>query len=98
MDEDLDKMLTEYKNGMSSKLIRKIFSQINSGLKIIIIKKTHRDLKLSNILFSYTNDKKDDFLVKIGDFGLSTDLKSTKETASIAGTQLYLKILYKYIY
>ena len=49
---------------------------------------THRDLKPSNILFSYTNDKKTDFIVKIGDFGLSTDLKSTK-TASNTGTELF---------
>ena len=89
MDGDLSMMLNENKNGMSSNLIRKIFSQINSGLKIMINKgKTHRDLKPENILFSYTNDKKDDFIVKIGDFGLSTDLRSTK-VASIAGTELF---------
>ena len=33
---DLNKMLKKYKNGMPSKLIIKIFSQINSGLKIMI--------------------------------------------------------------
>ena len=89
MDGDLSMMLNKYKNGMSSNLIRKIFSQINSGLKIMVDNnKTHRDLKPSNILFSYTNDKKTDFIVKIGDFGLSTDLKSTK-TASNTGTELF---------
>ena len=82
MDGDLSMMLNKYKNGMSSKLIRKIFSQINSGLKIMVDNnKTHRDLKPSNILFSYTNDKKTDFIVKIGDFGLST--------ASNTGTELF---------
>ena len=35
MDGDLSMMLNEYKNGMPSKLIRKIFLQINSGLKIM---------------------------------------------------------------
>ena len=89
MDGDLSMMINEYKNGMSSNLIRKIFSQINSGLKIMIEKeKAHRDLKPSNILFSYTNDKKTDFIVKIGDFGLSTDLKNTK-IASNTGTEFY---------
>ncbi len=89
MDGDLSMMLNKYKNGMSSNLIRKIFSQINSGLKIMIDNnKTHRDLKPSNILFSYTNDKKTDFIVKIGDFGLSTDLKSTKTTSN-TGTELF---------
>ena len=82
MDGDLRMMLNKYKNGMSSKLIKKIFSQINSGLKIMIDNgKTHRDLKPSNILFSYTNNEKTDFIVKIGDFGLST--------ASNTGTELF---------
>ena len=89
MDGDLSMMLNKYKNGMSSNLIRKIFSQINSGLKIMIDNnKTHRDLKPSNILFSYINDKKTDFIIKIGDFGLSTDLKTTK-TASNTGTEFF---------
>ena len=35
MDGDLSMMLDDYENGMSSKLIRKIFLQINSGLKIM---------------------------------------------------------------
>ena len=64
-------------------LIRKIFSQINSGLKIMNDKgKTHRDLKPENILFSYTNDKQTDFIIKIGDFGLSTDLIGTTNAGS----------------
>ena len=87
MDGDLNKLLKKYKNGMSSNLIRKIFFQLNSGLKIMIEKgKIHRDLKPTNILFSYTNDKKTDFIIKLGDFGLSTDLIST---AKDSGTDLY---------
>jgi len=90
MDGDLNMMLKDkYKNGMSSKLIRKIFSQINSGLKIMIDKgKCHRDLKPENILFSYINDKKNDFIVKIGDFGLSTDLINTTNATNL-GTELF---------
>ena len=89
MDNDLTTMLEENKKGMCSRLIRKIFSQINSGLKIMIDKgKVHRDLKPENILFSYINNKKTDFLVKICDFGLTTDLTGTI-TASDAGTDLF---------
>ena len=52
MDGDLSKMITKFKNGMSSKLIRKIFLQINTALKEMINNgKNHRDLKTSNILF-----------------------------------------------
>ena len=89
MEGDLTNLMNKYKNGMSSKLIRKIFLQFNSGLKIMIDNgKTHRDLKPSNILFSYTNDKKTDFIIKIGDFGLSTDLNATN-FATNAGTELF---------
>ena len=90
MDGDLENLLQEkYPKGMSSKLIRKIFSQINSGLKLILMNgKCHRDLKLSNILYSYINDEQTDFIIKIGDFGLITDLISS-QTASNAGTELY---------
>ncbi len=88
----IKKKIDEKKNGMTSKLIRKIFLQINAGLKIMIDKgKAHRDLKPENILFSYTNDKKTDFIVKISDFGLSKDLTSkTKETSSLGGTPYYI--------
>ena len=89
MEGDLTKMINKFKNGMSSKLIRKIFLQLNTALKEMIKNgKTHRDLKPSNILFSYTNDKQSDFIIKIGDFGLAADLVSTK-TLSNAGTELF---------
>ena len=90
MDGDLYQLVEEkYKNGMDSSLIRKIFSQINSGIKDMHKKdKCHRDLKPSNIFYSYINDKKKDFIVKLGDFGFSTDLKST-QYVSIAGSKFY---------
>ena len=71
MDGDLNEMLNNNINNgkMSSKMIRKIFKQLNSAFKLMIKeKKVHRDLKLSNILFTYTNDEKTDFVVKLGDF------------------------------
>ncbi len=91
MDGDLQQLIdTKYKNGMSSQMIRKIFSQVNSGLKIMQkLGKSHRDLKPSNILFSYVDDKKKDFIVKIGDFGLATDLSSKNVTATDCGTIVY---------
>ena len=89
MDGTLLDMLKNYKNGMPSKLIRKIFSQINSGLKIMNKNdQTHRDLKPENILFSYTNDNKTDFIIKIGDFGLAKNLVSTK-TVTNQGTEFF---------
>ncbi len=91
MDGDLENLLKlKYKNGMTSQMLRKIFSQINSGLKIMNKKgKCHRDLKPSNILFSYINNKNTDFLIKLGDFGLATDLLST-HSGTIAGTKKFM--------
>ncbi len=91
MDGDLQQLIdTKYKNGMSSQMIRKIFSQVNSGLKIMQkLGKSHRYLKPSNILFSYVDDKEKDFIVKIGDFGLATDLSSKNVTATDCGTIVY---------
>jgi serine/threonine protein kinase len=90
MDGDLEKLINEkYKKGMESSLIRKIFSQINSGLKDMLKKgKCHRDLKPSNILYSYINEEKTNFIIKLGDFGLSTDLIYT-QYVSIAGSKFY---------
>ena len=90
MDGDLEKLVQEnYKNGMSSNLIRKFFSQINSGLKDILKEgKCHRDLKPSNILYSYINEEKTSFIIKLGDFGLSTNLKNT-DYATNAGTKYF---------
>jgi len=90
MDGDLDNLIKEkYKNGMSSNLIRKIFSQLNSGLKEMLKKgKCHRDLKPSNILYSYINEENTDFIIKLGDFGLSTDLISSKYASNV-GTKFF---------
>ena len=89
MDGNLNDMLENYKNGMPSKLIRKIFSQINSGLKIMLKnEQAHRDLKPENILFSYTNDEKTDFIIKIGDFGLAKNLVSTNPVSD-QGTEFF---------
>ena len=77
-DGSLDRMLClEYPNGMSSKLIRKIFSQLNTGLKIMRKQgMNHKGLNPAKILYSYTNEEKTDFIIKLGDFGLATDIIS----------------------
>ena len=91
MEGDLQQMLEKYKNGMPSNIIKKIFSQINSGLKIMIDKgMCHRDLKPSNILYSYTNKEKTDFIIKICDFGLTSDLGNTTQIkTNAAGTFIF---------
>ena len=92
MDGDLDYLLkAQYPKGMSSIMIRKIFSQLNSAFrKMNKAGITHMDLKPSNILYSYLNDEKTDFIIKLGDFGLSTNLISTKTKSDTAGTNLFM--------
>ena len=92
MEGDLQQMLnTKYKNGIPSNIIKKIFSQINSGLKIMFDNgMCHRDLKPQNILYSYTNKEKTDFIIKICDFGLTTGLEETTQIdLSNAGTAIF---------
>ena len=91
MEGDLQQILnTKYKNGMPSNIIKKIFSQINSGLKIMIDNgMCHRDLKPQNILYSYTNKEKTEFIIKICDFGLTTDLGKTTQIKTNAGTFIF---------
>jgi serine/threonine protein kinase len=82
MDGDLDEMLNmeKYSKGMPSELIKKIFSQFNFALKIMYNKnRIPKYLKLSNILYSYTNEKKTDFVIKYGDLSLS----------NTSGTEMY---------
>ena len=82
MDGDLDEMLNmeKYSKGMPSDLIKKIFSQFNFALKIMKDKnEIPKYLRLSNILYSYTNEKKTDFVIKFGDLSLS----------NTSGTEMY---------
>ena len=92
MDGDLEQLLkSKYSKGMNSTMIKKIFSQLNSGLrKMNEAGITHMDLKPSNILYSYINDEQTDFIIKLGDFGLSTNLISTKTKSDKAGTNLFM--------
>jgi serine/threonine protein kinase len=74
MEGSLDSMLRkEFPNGMPSKLIRKIFSQVNTGLKVMRkLGMNHKGLNPAKILYSYTTEEKTDFIIKLADFGLAT--------------------------
>ena len=91
MEGDLQQLLdTKYKNGMPLEMIKKIFSQLNSALKLMKnFEISHRDLKPANILYSYIDSNKNDFIIKLADFGLATNLKNTK-IATYAGTPFYM--------
>ena len=88
-----DLLNSKYQEGMSIELIKKIFSQLNKALlKMNQSNITHRDLKPANILIKYikTDFNENEFIVKLSDFGLSTELSITQSELSIKGTFNYM--------
>lgn len=58
--------------------LKKIFSQLISGMRDINNKVIHRDIKLKNILLK-------DGIIKIGDFGISKSISETTRTMTFKG-------------
>ena len=72
-DGDLYNLL-ENKKKFSESEIKTIFLQLNIALKKMYSKRIiHRDLKPENIFIKYISSNKTDFIVKLGDFGLSRE-------------------------
>ena len=89
-DGDLRDILNKYKpKGLPLDVINKIFIQLNDALKAMIdIEFTHRDLKPENILIKYLDKDKNNFDIKLTDFGLSTnEIHSSINEHSLAGTK-----------
>ena len=85
---DLRKLLEEYKNKnkhLDEKIIYNYIFELCLGLKEIHNNNLiHRDLKPENIFLNKDNK------IKIGDFGISTILNSTKYASSKVGTLNYM--------
>jgi len=70
-DGDLYDLL-EKKKSFSESEIKKILLQLNKALKIMFEKEiVHRDLKPENIFIKYLSPNKNEYIVKLGDFGNS---------------------------
>ena len=72
-----------------------VFKQILEALKYLASKEIlHSDLKLENIMFvnaaDATSTHKDDWALKIVDFGLAVDLSGGKKTSGFYGTLPYM--------
>ena len=91
-DGNLNDILNKNKSGLLLNIIKKIFIQLNEVLKTMAKKEIiHRDLKPENILIKYTDTNKNDFDIKLTDFGLSSDdIKSSIQGHTIAGTEKYM--------
>ena len=76
-DTDLFHILMTRTTPFTLEEIRKTFQQLNNVFRIMnknnII---HRDLKLGNILIKYKDDKCQDFIPKLSDYGFSKDLNN----------------------
>ena len=76
-DTDLKKVLNNKKEGFTIPEIRKIMNQLNKAFKLMNLNNIiHRDIKLENILVSYINEDKSDYIIKLGDFGFSREIFS----------------------
>ena len=87
-DGSLDQLI-KVKKGFSVEEIKKIFNQLNEVFYEMYNKKImHRDLKLQNILYKYTdNVNKKEFDVKLGDFGFAKVIENDF-TRSHVGTPI----------
>ena len=91
-DCNLKDILNKYKpNGLPIIIIKKIFTQLNEALNIMIDNNYyHRDLKPENILIKYTDKNKTNFDIKLTDFGLSSnEINSIVQSHSNVGSEKY---------
>ena len=78
-DEDLYDLLEKKANGLSESKIKDIFLELNVVFKKMNSKNIiHRDLKPENIFIKYNYQNNEDFVVKLGDFGLSREYHQKK--------------------
>ena len=93
-DCNLRDILNEYKKinkGLPINIIKKILKQLN-----VVMKKmnesniTHRDIKPENILIKFLDEKKEDFNIKLSDYGAGKELNSTKSNLTVVGTNKYM--------
>jgi len=77
-DNDLSNELKKRANGFNVEEVRDIMSQINNAFKKMVEHNIiHRDLKLGNILITYTDETKTKFIPKLSDYGFSKVLNDS---------------------
>ena len=90
-ESNLRKVIQNNENGLSINEIKKIFCQINEGIKYLLNRSCiHRDLKPDNILISeIKKNNKSYFKYKLCDYGASKNVGNTILITKI-GTSLYI--------
>ena len=90
-DNNLVELMKNKDKGLNMDEIYNILFQLNNSFKIMNENKiVHRDLKFENILIKYENkEKKDKYIVKLGDYGLSKQLMNMTHFSTRIGTPKY---------
>jgi serine/threonine protein kinase len=92
MDENLEKFLRKRDQGLSAQEILEILTQLNNTFKIMVNNLiVHRDIKLQNIFIKYKNIEKIEYIVKLGNYEVSTRLNSLDQKMDLnVGTRAYM--------
>ena len=70
-DEDLEKYMKNRNKSLNVEEIKKIFNGLNIVFKEMHKQNIiHRDLKLKNLLVKYKDKNRQNFIVKLGDYGI----------------------------
>ena len=92
-DNNLVELVKNKKEGLNIDEIYDILNQLNNSFKIMNENKNkivHRDLKLENILIKYEDkEKKDKYIVKLTDYGISKQLINITHFSTKIGTFKY---------
>ena len=92
LDEDLDEFLKKRGQGLNPQEILGILKQLNNTFKIMVDNLiVHRDIKLGTIFIKYTNNEKSEYIVKLGEYEVSTKLNSSDQKMDLTvGTMKYM--------
>ena len=86
-DEDLDDYMKNRNKSLNVEEIRKIFNGLNIVFKEMYKQNIiHRDLKLKNLLVKYKDNNKQNFIIKLGDYGIGKFLDKSSSITGLKGT------------
>jgi len=86
-DEDLEKYMKNRNKSLNIEEIREILNGLNIVFKEMHKQNIiHRDLKLKNLLVKYKDNNKQNFIVKIGDYGIGKFLNKSNSITGLKGT------------
>ena len=86
-DEDLEEYMKNRKKSLNIEEIREIFNGLNIVFKEMYKQNIiHRDLKLKNLLVKYKDNNKQNFIVKLGDYGIGKFLDKSSSITGLKGT------------